>query len=81
MGIEPTQDALQRPANGFEDRGEHQLSIIPGLAEPYFGCQTLGDRWLAPEQSQLLSDATHTVFEDRGGHQPPNIPSRDWGLE
>jgi hypothetical protein len=21
MGIEPTQDALQRPANGFEDRG------------------------------------------------------------
>ena len=29
MGIEPTQDASQRPADGFEDRGEHQLPYIP----------------------------------------------------
>ena len=29
MGIEPTQDASQRPANGFEDRGRHQPPYIP----------------------------------------------------
>jgi hypothetical protein len=29
MGIEPTQDASQRPANGFEDRGRHQPPNIP----------------------------------------------------
>ena len=39
MGIEPTQDASQRPANGFEDRGRHQSSFIPSLANLYFGCQ------------------------------------------
>jgi hypothetical protein len=27
MGIEPTQDALQRPANGFEDREASSASV------------------------------------------------------
>jgi hypothetical protein len=36
MGIEPTQDASQRPANGFEDRGEHQLSNIPSSEKMLF---------------------------------------------
>src|SRR6202022_5166930 len=32
MGIAPTQDASQRPANGFEDRGRHQPPYIPSPA-------------------------------------------------
>src|SRR5436305_120368 len=35
----PPRTPQQRPADGFEDRGRHQSSFIPSLANPYFGCQ------------------------------------------
>jgi hypothetical protein len=59
----PPRTPQQRPANGFEDRGEHQLSIIPGLTEPYFGCQTRRGQELALELSQVISDAPQTVLK------------------
>jgi len=31
MRIELTRDASQRPANAFEERGEHQLPYIPSV--------------------------------------------------
>ncbi len=36
----PPRTPQQRPANGFEDRGEHQLPYIPvaGLGYPRFSC-------------------------------------------
>jgi hypothetical protein len=51
MGIEPTQDASQRPANGFEDRGRHQSSFIPSLANLYFGCLA-SNRGATPDASR-----------------------------
>ena len=32
MGIEPTQDASQRPANGFEDRGARVRRLLSAFA-------------------------------------------------
>jgi hypothetical protein len=61
----PPRTPQQRPANGFEDRGRHQSSFIPDLANTYFGCLTDKPR---SDRRVLLTPHRQTtphVFEDR----------------
>ena len=69
----------QGPANGFEDRGEHQLPYIPGHTLPGPGFEVLPDspdearrihsrlRRLAGEVSRQRSEATLAAVRDDAG--------------
>jgi len=63
MRIELTRDASQRPANGFEDRGRHQSSFIPSLANPYFGCQAAKRGVTRYESLMSFSRPIHTFLK------------------
>ena len=75
MGIEPTQDASQRPANGFEDRGRHQPPNIPQTKEMLFGqrnADALDPEWLRMASQHADKESQHPIHRraacDRG-HQ------------
>jgi hypothetical protein len=68
MGIEPTQDALQRPANGFEDPcGRVEYGTGPGGPLTQRSINRLGVR-------QIVFQRTHLYYERHAG--PTSVPPR-----